>query len=202
MVASRRAGFQRRRRAHHKGRAPPGLLAGPFDGNAAVLLNAKLEPIGTRIFGPVTRELRTERFMKIVLALAPEAAVRRTGMNRNKDISHKGKPRTHRGRGARPGHRVDRCANDVKGKAGHVENRDPACRRGDRTTSSKASTWSESIKLNPIRRRQKTRRTISPAAKRSRPEGEQEHGTQQAPRSPGPHGGVSREDPVPELIKA
>ena len=42
-----------------------------FDGNAAVLLTAKLEPIGTRIFGPVTRELRTERFMKIV-SLAPE----------------------------------------------------------------------------------------------------------------------------------
>ena len=42
-----------------------------FDGNAADLLNAKLEPIGTRIFGPVTRELRTERFMKIV-SLAPE----------------------------------------------------------------------------------------------------------------------------------
>jgi len=42
-----------------------------FDGNAAVLLSAKLEPIGTRIFGPVTRELRTERFMKIV-SLAPE----------------------------------------------------------------------------------------------------------------------------------
>ena len=42
-----------------------------FDGNAAVLLNAKLETIGTRIFGPVTRELRTERFMKIV-SLAPE----------------------------------------------------------------------------------------------------------------------------------
>ena len=42
-----------------------------FDGNAAVLLNAKLEPIGTRIFGPVTRELRTEKFMKIV-SLAPE----------------------------------------------------------------------------------------------------------------------------------
>ena len=39
--------------------------------NAAVLLNAKLEPIGTRIFGPVTRELRTEKFMKIV-SLAPE----------------------------------------------------------------------------------------------------------------------------------
>ncbi len=42
-----------------------------FDNNAAVLLNAKLEPIGTRIFGPVTRELRTDRFMKIV-SLAPE----------------------------------------------------------------------------------------------------------------------------------
>ena len=42
-----------------------------FDGNAAVLLNATLEPIGTRIIGPVTRELRTERFMKIV-SLAPE----------------------------------------------------------------------------------------------------------------------------------
>ena len=42
-----------------------------FDGNAAVLLNSKLEPIGTRIFGPVTRELRTEQFMKIV-SLAPE----------------------------------------------------------------------------------------------------------------------------------
>jgi len=42
-----------------------------FDGNAAVLLNAKLEPIGTRIFGPVTRELRSGNFMKIV-SLAPE----------------------------------------------------------------------------------------------------------------------------------
>lgn len=42
-----------------------------FDGNAAVLLNNKHEPIGTRIFGPVTRELRGERFMKIV-SLAPE----------------------------------------------------------------------------------------------------------------------------------
>jgi len=42
-----------------------------FDSNAAVLLNNKFEPIGTRIFGPVTRELRTERFMKIV-SLAPE----------------------------------------------------------------------------------------------------------------------------------
>ncbi len=42
-----------------------------FDSNAAVLLNAKLEPIGTRIFGPVTRELRGAKFMKIV-SLAPE----------------------------------------------------------------------------------------------------------------------------------
>ena len=42
-----------------------------FDGNAAVLLNNKHEPIGTRIFGPVTRELRSEKFMKIV-SLAPE----------------------------------------------------------------------------------------------------------------------------------
>ena len=42
-----------------------------FDGNAAVLLNNQLEPIGTRIFGPVTRELRSEKFMKIV-SLAPE----------------------------------------------------------------------------------------------------------------------------------
>ncbi|HMW18670.1 MAG TPA: 50S ribosomal protein L14 [Accumulibacter sp.] len=42
-----------------------------FDHNAAVLLSNKLEPIGTRIFGPVTRELRGDRFMKIV-SLAPE----------------------------------------------------------------------------------------------------------------------------------
>src|SRR5210317_37258 len=42
-----------------------------FDGNAAVLLNNRLEPIGTRIFGPVTRELRTNQFMKII-SLAPE----------------------------------------------------------------------------------------------------------------------------------
>ena len=51
-------------------RRPDGSLI-RFDGNAAVLLTNKLEPIGTRIFGPVTRELRTERFMKIV-SLAPE----------------------------------------------------------------------------------------------------------------------------------
>jgi len=42
-----------------------------FDSNAAVLLNTQLQPIGTRIFGPVTRELRSERFMKII-SLAPE----------------------------------------------------------------------------------------------------------------------------------
>lgn len=42
-----------------------------FDDNAAVLLNASLTPIGTRIFGPVTRELRNERFMRII-SLAPE----------------------------------------------------------------------------------------------------------------------------------
>ncbi len=42
-----------------------------FDDNAAVLLNAQLAPVGTRIFGPVTRELRGERFMRIV-SLAPE----------------------------------------------------------------------------------------------------------------------------------
>lgn len=51
-------------------RRPDGSLI-KFDRNAAVLLNNKLEPIGTRIFGPVTRELRNERFMKIV-SLAPE----------------------------------------------------------------------------------------------------------------------------------
>lgn len=42
-----------------------------FDNNAAVLLNNNLQPIGTRIFGPVTRELRNEKFMKII-SLAPE----------------------------------------------------------------------------------------------------------------------------------
>jgi len=51
-------------------RRPDGSLI-RFDGNAAVLLNNKLEPIGTRIFGPVTRELRGDKFMKIV-SLAPE----------------------------------------------------------------------------------------------------------------------------------
>ena len=42
-----------------------------FDGNAAVLINNSLEPIGTRIFGPVPRELRSKNHMKIV-SLAPE----------------------------------------------------------------------------------------------------------------------------------
>nr|VFJ58710.1 MAG: LSU ribosomal protein L14P [Candidatus Kentron sp. FW]VFJ63164.1 MAG: LSU ribosomal protein L14P [Candidatus Kentron sp. FW] len=51
-------------------RRPDGSLI-RFDKNAAVLLNNQLQPIGTRIFGPVTRELRTERFMRII-SLAPE----------------------------------------------------------------------------------------------------------------------------------
>ena len=51
-------------------RRPDGSII-KFDTNAAVLLTAKLEPIGTRIFGPVTRELRNEAFMRII-SLAPE----------------------------------------------------------------------------------------------------------------------------------
>lgn len=46
-------------------RRPDGSLI-RFDSNAAVMLNAQDQPIGTRIFGPVTRELRTQKFMKIV----------------------------------------------------------------------------------------------------------------------------------------
>ena len=61
-------------------RRPDGSLI-KFDGNAAVLLNNKLEPIGTRIFGPVTRELRTERFMKIV-SLAPKCCKERLSMQK------------------------------------------------------------------------------------------------------------------------
>ncbi len=57
-------------RTNHGVRRPDGSKI-RFDGNAAVLLNARLEPIGTRIFGPVTRELRTSQFMKII-SLAPE----------------------------------------------------------------------------------------------------------------------------------
>ena len=51
-------------------RRPDGSIIS-FDDNAAVLLNASEAPIGTRIFGPVTRELRGEKFMKII-SLAPE----------------------------------------------------------------------------------------------------------------------------------
>ncbi len=51
-------------------RRPDGSII-RFDTNAAVLLNSQHQPIGTRIFGPVTRELRSERFMKII-SLAPE----------------------------------------------------------------------------------------------------------------------------------
>ncbi len=51
-------------------RRPDGSII-RFDDNAAVLLNTNLQPIGTRIFGPVTRELRSENFMRIV-SLAPE----------------------------------------------------------------------------------------------------------------------------------
>ena len=57
-------------RTRHGVRRPDGSII-RFAGNAAVLLNNKQEPIGTRIFGPVTRELRSEKFMKIV-SLAPE----------------------------------------------------------------------------------------------------------------------------------
>lgn len=57
-------------RTRHGVRRTDGSLI-RFDGNAAVLLNNKNEPIGTRIFGPVTRELRNDQFMKIV-SLAPE----------------------------------------------------------------------------------------------------------------------------------
>lgn len=51
-------------------RRPDGSII-RFDTNSAVLLNASNAPVGTRIFGPVTRELRTEKFMKII-SLAPE----------------------------------------------------------------------------------------------------------------------------------
>lgn len=60
------------RTAHGVRRKDGSLICFPGDkGNAVVLLNTKLEPIGTRIFGPVTRELRNEQFMKIV-SLASE----------------------------------------------------------------------------------------------------------------------------------
>ncbi len=57
-------------RTRHGVRRPDGSVI-RFDGNAAVLLSKQLQPIGTRIFGPVTRELRSEQFMRII-SLAPE----------------------------------------------------------------------------------------------------------------------------------
>ena len=57
-------------RTRHGVRRVDGSLV-RFDRNAAVLLIPQLQPIGTRIFGPVTRELRTEKFMRII-SLAPE----------------------------------------------------------------------------------------------------------------------------------
>ena len=57
-------------RTKHGVRRPDGSLI-RFDGNAAVLLDNKKEPIGTRVFGPVTRELRAINYLKII-SLAPE----------------------------------------------------------------------------------------------------------------------------------
>ena len=57
-------------RTVHKLRRPDGSYI-RFDDNSAVLINASKEPIGTRIFGPVARELRAQQFVKIV-SLAPE----------------------------------------------------------------------------------------------------------------------------------
>jgi len=57
-------------RTAHGVRRPDGSLI-RFDNNAAVLVNNQNEPIGTRIFGPVTRELRAKNHMKII-SLAPE----------------------------------------------------------------------------------------------------------------------------------
>ena len=57
-------------RTKHGVRRPDGSLI-RFDGNAAVILDSKREPIGTRVFGPVTRELRAMNYLKII-SLAPE----------------------------------------------------------------------------------------------------------------------------------
>jgi large subunit ribosomal protein L14 len=57
-------------RTVHKLRRPDGSYI-RFDDNSAVLINAAKEPVGTRIFGPVARELRAKQFVKIV-SLAPE----------------------------------------------------------------------------------------------------------------------------------
>ena len=63
--------LQRRRCAYAQGRASPRRIADPLRRQRGRAAERKLEPIGTRIFGPVTRELRSERFMKII-SLAPE----------------------------------------------------------------------------------------------------------------------------------
>ena len=57
-------------RTRARSAAPDGSYI-KFDGNSAVLINKDKEPIGTRIFGPVARELRASKFMKII-SLAPE----------------------------------------------------------------------------------------------------------------------------------
>ena len=57
-------------RTKNKLRRPDGSAI-RFDENAAVLINSQKQPIGTRVFGPVSRELRSEQFMRII-SLAPE----------------------------------------------------------------------------------------------------------------------------------
>jgi len=71
VVVPRKATSKRGRRSHRQGRSSSRWFADQVRQQCGRALNNKLEPIGTRIFGPVTRELRTERFMKIV-SLAPE----------------------------------------------------------------------------------------------------------------------------------
>ena len=63
--------LQRHRRAHRPGHQAQGRLGDPLRQNAAVIVNKQSEPIGTRIFGPVPRELRAKNHMKII-SLAPE----------------------------------------------------------------------------------------------------------------------------------
>ena len=64
-------GREGRHRPDREGAAPARRQLIRFDRNAAVLINDQGEPIGTRVFGPVARELRERRFMKII-SLAPE----------------------------------------------------------------------------------------------------------------------------------
>ena len=68
---SRRATSQGGHRSHEAKCPRPDGSYIRFDTNSAVLVNAQMEPIGTRIFGPVARELRGKKFMKII-SLAPE----------------------------------------------------------------------------------------------------------------------------------